>query len=319
MITAEVDSAVTSSCVKRSPHPFSFQHPEKNVSLIPWRIKTSKKVLGFNNHGPHVPAIKNAPPPDICYGYGIRNGFYSQNLQICWVETSLCCSAHTADFLKKWRKIQSFALTNPFLVQVLNNVMDMMSFFILQKKTNRLFLSHLSWLIHTCKSSTFLSPRGYEGRPPATRLHHQSGSVPGNINRQWIVVERDVSRELTCPTFGKENPLQRCVFPTQRHCHLILFTTSGTIKGFMYATRPTAIKRSKECQKHLNLSWNRLRKTWIFRTDFRICQKNKICVKGKQKNMQGVFKKWTYLHYTSIFYLYNIYIYRKMYWYVLHT
>ena len=76
-----------------------------------------KKVLGFNNHGPHIPAIKNAPPPDICSGYGIRNGSYAQNLQICWVETSLWCSAHTADFLKKWRKIQSFALTNPFLVQ----------------------------------------------------------------------------------------------------------------------------------------------------------------------------------------------------------
>lgn len=145
MITAEVDSGVKSSCVKRSPHPFSFQHPEKK--RIPYSMKNQnppvKKVLGFDNHGPHIPAIKNAPQPDICYGYGIRNGFYSQNLQICWVETSLCCSAHTADFLKKWRKIQSFALTNPFLVQspcfisFLNNVMDMMSFFILQKKTNR--------------------------------------------------------------------------------------------------------------------------------------------------------------------------------------
>ena len=193
--------------------------------------------------------------------------------------------------------------------------------FILQKKTNRLFLSHLSWLIHTCKSSTFLSPRGYEGRPPATQLHHQSGSVPGNINRQWIVVGRDVSRELTCPTFGKENQLQSCVFPTQRHCHLVLFTISGTIKGFMYATRPTVIKRSKECQKHLNLSWNRLRKTWIFRTSGFV-RKIKSASKVNRRICKGIQKNEP-IYTISIFYLYisNVYIYilRKLYWYVLHT
>ena len=62
MITAEVDSAVTSSCVKRSPHPFSFQHPEKNVSLIPWRIKTSKKGAWFRqSRAPHSCHQKCSP------------------------------------------------------------------------------------------------------------------------------------------------------------------------------------------------------------------------------------------------------------------
>lgn len=280
-----------------------------------------KKVLGFNNHGPHLPAIKNAPPPDICYGYGIRNGFYSQNLQICWVETSLCCSAHTADFLEKWRKIQSFALTNPFLVQsrcfssFLNNEMDMMSFSSFKKKRIACSCPIFSdWFTHAN-----LQPFSHLEATKVDLLRHGfTINLEACLEIAWIV-ERDVSKKLTCPTFGKENQLQRCVFPTQRHCHLFLFTVFGTIQGFMYATRPTAIKRSKECQKHLNLSWNRLRKTCIFRTSGFV-RKIKSASKVNRRICKGIQKNEP-IYTISIFYPYNIYIYiyRKLYWYVLHT